>query len=202
MSQNGEHYLEIEYSFYAIQVVVKAIRGDALRRQLHDVIAGSLQEQSLADKRTFYKRLVTVLVEAMPVFEKGFWDYKVDGAQEEFDSWCAEMEGSIATEKEEMGAEADDASRLSSDKDFIVVSLLFLIERGSPADGMLAQRCDLPEKDYFTRHTFAHLLESIPMLSFAHVQADAVYLVPGNEDDGLSFDDLLDEGYNYLKNLA
>jgi hypothetical protein len=40
------------------------------------------------------------------------------------------------------------------------------------------------------------------MLNFANVQADAVYLVPGNDHDGLSDDDLRGEGYEYLKPLG
>ena len=71
--------------------------------------------------------------------------------------------------------------------------LVLVLFRAPPLDRIIAERCDLPEKDYFTRQTFAHLLQTIPMMTFAHVQADAVYLVPGNEQDGLSSYDLLDE---------
>ena len=191
----------MEYVFFGLQVVVKAIRGDDLRKQLHRVMAEASSEQSLVDKRSFYKKLVGVLVDAMPVFEKGFWDYLTEGAQEEFDGWCAEVEGSIATELEEVGKAADETHRLTTDKDFVIVSVLLLVERGSPSDDTLAARCDLPEADYYTRQTFAHLFHTLPMLSFQNVQADAVYLVPGNEEDGFSFDDLIGEGYDYLKDL-
>jgi hypothetical protein len=66
----------------------------------------------------------------------------------------------------------------------------------------VGERCDLPESDWFTRQTFAHLIATIPMLNFANVQADAVYIVPGNDTDGLSDDDLHGEGYEYLKPLS
>jgi len=199
--QNGHGTYEMEYVFFGLQVVVKAIRGDELRIKLHKVMAEASSEQSLADKRTFYKKLVGVLVDAMPVFEKGFWDYLTEDAQEEFDGWCAEIEGTIATEEEEIGRHADETHRLTTDKDYVIVSVMLLLERGSPSDDTLAARCDLEEADYFTRATFAHLLHTLPMLSFQNVQADAIYLVPGNEEDGFSFDDLIGEGYDYLKDL-
>ncbi|HEY0715402.1 MAG TPA: hypothetical protein VGF45_22160, partial [Polyangia bacterium] len=103
---------------------------------------------------------------------------------------------------EEMGAGADEVNRLSADKSYVIVTMLFLVERGSNSDLTLGERCDLPENDYFTRQTFAQLIASVPMLNFANVQADAVYLVPGNDRDGLSDEDLHGGGYEYLKPLG
>ena len=48
----------------------------------------------------------------------------------------------------------------------------------------------------------AKLLASFPLLNFGNVQADAVYLMPGSEDDGFSQEDLLGGGYEYLKPLT
>jgi hypothetical protein len=41
-----------------------------------------------------------------------------------------------------------------------------------------------------------------PPLNFVNVQADAVYLMPGGEDDGFSKDDLFGGGYEHLKPLT
>jgi hypothetical protein len=46
------------------------------------------------------------------------------------------------------------------------------------------------------------LVASFPLLNFANVQADAVYLMPGSEQDGLSQEDLFGGGYQYLKPLS
>ncbi len=40
------------------------------------------------------------------------------------------------------------------------------------------------------------------MLSFSSVKADAIYLVPGSDQDGLSFDDVHGGGWEYLKQLS
>lgn len=193
----------MDYTFFGIQVVIKAFRGDPLRQRLHEVIAGGGNEQSLAEKRTFYKKLVTVLNEAQPVFEMGYWDLiRGPEADPEFDQWASEIEGSMATEPAEMDAAADEVHRLSTDRDYLLVTLLFLVQRETASDRTIGERCDLPEKEYWTRQTLGHLLATVPMLSFANVQADAIYLMPGNAEDGVSWADLHSEDYQYLRELS
>ncbi|HWT86165.1 MAG TPA: hypothetical protein VN177_10365, partial [Myxococcales bacterium] len=129
-------------TFFGIQVVVKNFVSDPLRKQLHEIIARSDAEQSLTEKRAFWKRVAAVLNEAVPVFELGFWDLiSGSGAEEEFESWSSEIEGSLATEKEEMGTAPDEISRISAEKRYIVVTLIFLVEGGSNSDRTLAERC-------------------------------------------------------------
>jgi hypothetical protein len=189
-------------TFFGVQVVVKNFVSDPLRRQLHEVIARSESEQSLAEKRAFWKRVAAVLNEAVPAFELGFWDLiPGDGAEEEFESWSSEIEGGLATEKEEMGTAPDEISRISAEKRYIIVTMIFLVEGGSNSDQTLAERCDVPESEYWTRLTFGRLIATVPMLNFANVEADAVYLAPGSEEDGFSMEDLHGGGYEYLQML-
>ena len=189
-------------TFFGVQVVVKNFVSDPLRRQLHEVIARSESEQSLAEKRAFWKRVAAVLNEAVPAFELGFWDLiPGDGAEEEFESWSSEIEGSLATEKEEMGTAPDEISRISAEKRYIIVTMIFLVEGGSNSDRTLAERCDVPESEYWTRLAFGRLIATVPMLNFANVEADAVYLAPGSEEDGFSMEDLHGGSYAYLKML-
>ena len=95
----------------------------------------------------------------------------------------------------------DEISRISAEKRYIVVTLIFLVEGGSNSDRTLAERCDVPESEYWTRLTFGRLIATIPLLNFANVEADAVYLAPGSDEDGLSMEDLHGGGYEYLKML-
>jgi hypothetical protein len=193
----------MDYAFFALQVVVKTYPQDPLRAKLHALISGSPAEASLAEKRAFYKNLTAVLNEALPSFDRGFWDFiRGRKAEAEFDAWCSELEGSIATERDELGEAQDEVHRLSTDKDYIVVTLAFLVEAGSRSDELLGERCDMPEAQYFSRQTFGRLIAAVPALGFANVKADAVYIIPGNDQDGLSADDLISEGYEYLKPLT
>src|SRR5712691_4017209 len=189
-------------TFFGIQVVVRNFVADPLRPQLHEIIARSPSEQSLADKRAFWKRVAAVLNEAVPAFEMGYWDLvRGDGAEEEFESWSSEIEGSLATEKEELGAAADEVSRISAEKRYIIVTLIFLVEAGSNSDLTLGERGDVPKSEYWTRLTFGRLIATVPLLNFANVVADAVYLAPGSNEDGFSMEDVHGGGYEYLKLL-
>jgi hypothetical protein len=188
-------------TFFGIQVVVRNFVSDPLRKQLHELIAQSQSEQSLTDKRAFWKRVTAVLNEAVPAFELGFWDLITGKGDEEFESWSSDIEGSLATEAEELGTAPDEVNRISAEKRYVIVTLLFLVEGGTNSDQTLAERCDIPESEWFTRITFGKLIATIPLLNFANVIADAVYMSPGSEQDGFSIEDLHGGGYEYLKML-
>jgi len=188
-------------TFFGIQVVVRNFVSDPLRHQLHGLIAQSDSEQSLTDKRTFWKRVTAVLNEAVPAFELGYWDLISEKGDDEFESWTSEIEGSIATEAEELGTAPDEINRISAEQRYVIVTLLFLVEGGTNSDQTLAERCDIPESEWFTRISFGKLIATIPLLNFANVIADAVYMSPGSEEDGLSIEDLHGGGYEYLKML-
>jgi len=192
----------VSYTFFGVQVVVTAFYKDTLRSRLHDLIASASERQSLQQKRAFWKKVTALLNEAMPVFEMGYWDL-VRGrkAESEFESWTSEIEGSLATESEELGQASDEALRLSNHKRYVLCTLIVLVEEGSNSDLTLGERCDLPKEVWWTRQTFARLIGSFPLLNFANVEADAVYLVPGDDRDGLSMEDLHGEGYEYLHPL-
>lgn len=193
----------MDYTFFGLQIAVKAFFKDDYRQRLGAIIADSSAEQTLFEKRAFWKRVAAVVNEGMPVFELGYWDLIRGGrAQEEFETWCSEIEGALASEREEMGDAADEVNRLSAAKDYVLFTAAVLVERGSASDGTLGERCDLPESEYFTRTTMARLVAGLPLLNFANVQADAVYLMPGSEQDGFSQEDLFGGGYEYLKPLT
>src|SRR5207244_12624372 len=119
-------------TFFGIQVVVTNFITDPLRPQLHEIIARSASEQSLAEKRAFWKRVAAVLNEAVPAFEMGYWDLiRGEGADEEFESWSSEIEGSLATEKEELGTAADEVRRSSAEKRHEVGALACLVNADS-----------------------------------------------------------------------
>jgi hypothetical protein len=63
------------------------------------------------------------------------------------------------------------------------------------------ERCDVAEHEFFRRAVFDTLIDTIPMFNFATVKADAIYIVPGDDDDGLTEVELADEGWAYLKTL-
>jgi hypothetical protein len=195
----------LAYSFFGIQVAFKNFHRDPLRHNLHELIAGGGRDarQSPLEKQGFWKRFTASVTEAMPVFEYGDWDLIRGGnAEETFNEWVSEIEGSLATEPEEVGAAADEAVRLGSAPSYVLATMMVLVDKGSNADETLGEWCDIPESQWLTRQTFARLVSVFPRLNFAYVQADAVYLVPGSDKDGLSAEDLVSADYHHLQPLT
>jgi hypothetical protein len=192
------------YSFFGVQVAFKNFHRDPLREKLHKLIAADAGgRQSFGDKQRFWKRFTGLLSEAMPVFEYGDWELVRGGnAEGLFNEWATEIEGSLATVAEEVGPAADEASRLSAAASYVLVTMMVLVDKDSNADETLGHWCDIPEPVWLTRQTFGRLISIFPRLNFAGVQADAVYLVPGHDRDGLSAEDLVSEDYHHLQPLT
>lgn len=187
------------YTFFGLQIALRDFQRDDVRGRLHELIRGGAKEQELQQKRSFWKGLSAIVNEAAPAFERGYWDLiRGSKAEAEFETWTSELEGSLATETEEMGAATDEVHRLSSERYYVLITFLFLVVEGSNSDLTLGERCEIPEKDWHRRETFQRLVATPPLLNFANVRADAVYLVPGNDTDGLSTFDLASKDYEYL----
>jgi hypothetical protein len=190
-----------EIFFFGLQVVINIYGEDALRQSLHRVISDGNVEESPDSKRAFYRRISALLLENLPFMEYGHWDFikDADDATDEFESWVNELEGSIATEEEELGSEVDEFHRMSGDKSYVVVSLAFLLENAPAHEGLIELLENIPEDNYFDRTTYQKLIESLTYLDFELVLGDAAFIMPGNEQDGISFEDIHGEGWEYLK---
>ncbi len=160
-------------------------------------------EQSLADRRDFYNRTTSILLPRVPYFDFGYWDYipDPDRAEKEFDTWCSEIEKTVGQAVPENDAVPLGVYRAAAGRDYCLVTLAFLLQKDGTSDVTVRERCDLQEAEFFRRATFAHLLATTPMLSFASVRADAIYVVPGADEDALTAEDLRGEGYEYLRPL-
>jgi hypothetical protein len=189
-----------DLTFFGLQIALRNFEKDEVRARIHALIAESAEAHELNQKRSFWKRLTAIVNEAAPAFERGHWDLiRGSRAEAEFETWTSEIEGALASEPEEMGAATDEVHRLSSERYYVLVTFLFLVVSGSNSDLTLGERCEIPEKDWRRRETFQRLVATPPLLNFANVRADAVYLIPGNDTDGLSTFDLASKDYEYLE---
>lgn len=184
---------------FAVQVVLHADGREGLRDQLHSLMNAEGSE-SPDEKRRYYKRLTSLLLEAEPYYEYAAYDYETDDREAEglFHEWVSELEAGMATEPEEAGEEVDGYHRLDADKRYLVVSLVFLLSAPNP----VAAEIDPEDEDIYTRGNIGQLIDSINLLDFADgVQADGTFLMPGSNQDGFSWSDLADEGWEHLTML-
>lgn len=182
--------------FFGLQIVINAFGEDTLRARFAEVIADpdGAHEQDVEAKRRYIKRVVALLLDQEAYWSEGFWDYKSDReeAEAEFESWAAELSASTATELEEMGQEVDGAARLSSNKDYVAVTIIMLLSEPYPP----AEIDD--ESQYWLAGNFGKLVRGLLLINPETIQADGVFVVPGRPEDGLSKEDLLAGGWSYL----
>ena len=184
--------------FFALQIAIKCFGEDTLRAKFAKVIEESRGDESASDKRRFLKRFVALLEESKLFWAHGFWEYsdEAEEAIEEFNTWVDEVENSLATEDEELDDEVDDIQRTSNRKDYVVVTLAFLLDEAyEPAEAVEN------DDDAYLKETFNALVQGLSRIDPRTIQADAAYVVPGNEEDGLSEDDLYGPGWEYLRML-
>lgn len=188
---------KVKRSFFAVQVILEAGHS-GFRRRLHNHMDRD-GEETPQEKRKFYKGLTSILLEAEPFFEYAFFEYETEKhkAVEQFQNWVHEIEASMATEDEETGDEIDGYQRMSSEQQYVAVTILLLVDGPHPLDGE-----PLNEDELYTRKGIGRLLDSINRVDFERAEADAVFLMPGNDQDGFSSLDFADEGWSYLRMLS
>ena len=185
--------------FFGLQIAIKCFGEDTVRARFARVLEEERQaDEDVQEKRRFLRRFVALLEENELFWTYGYWDYldNPEAAATEFNSWANDIEGSMAVEEEELGTQVDDLRRTSSRKDYVVVTLVFLLDQPyTPAEAIAH------EDAYFLKETFSALVQGLTSLDPSTIQADGAYIVPGNAADGLSEDDLLGSGWEYLRLL-
>ena len=185
--------------FFGLQIAIKCFGEDTLRARFARVIEESrTADENVQEKRRFLKRFVALLEESELFWSYGFWEYidTPEPAAQAFNTWVDEIESGMATEEEELGESIDDLRRTSNRKDYIVVTLVFLLDTPyAPAQQIES------DDETFLKETFTALVQGLTSLDPRTIQADGTYVVPGNEEDGLSEDDLYGPGWEYLRML-
>lgn len=193
-------YDEPKSYFFGLQILISAFGEDTLRARFAEVIndPDGMQEEDVEAKRRYIKRVVALLLDQQAYWSQVFWDYKIDRAEAEaeFESWAAELSAGTATESEEMGEAVDGAERLSSDKDFVAVTIIMLLSEPYPP----AEIDD--ESQYWISSTIDKLVRGLLLLNPETISADGIFVVPGSPEDGLSEEDLLTGGWSYLRVLT
>ncbi|MGE0884665.1 MAG: DUF1517 domain-containing protein [Blastocatellales bacterium] len=205
--------------FFGIQLVIQIFGSDELRARLARLIEAEDETDSADEKRRFMKSVASLLIENQYAWEYGFWDFQNDAnsAISNFNQWRNEIEASMATESDELGSEVDRVHRFSDQKEYLIVTLMMLIDnREEPvADDVgdyqfratyaqLAQPFrqlvdNTDEDEYWRPATFKQLLQGLQSLDPRAIERDGIYVYPGTAQDGLSSMDLIgDEGWKYL----
>ncbi len=212
--EEGKHAV-----FFGMQIAIQVFGGDALRSQFAALVAAEDQTDTPEEKRRFTKSVASLLTQNQYAWEYGFWEYYTDAETsiQTFNQWRNELEASMATEPDELGEEIDRLHRFSDEKEYLVVTLIMLIDNRDepiaddvgdysfrPTYGQLSAPFretaeGFDEKRYWEAATFASLLESACELDPRAIERDGIFVFPGTAQDGLSSLDLLgDPDWKYL----
>jgi hypothetical protein len=180
----------MDCSFFGLQLVLRPLDSAGFHAEVRRLISEAPAEQTLAQKRFFYTRLHDLLAVHLDTVELGYWDYigDVSRTEKEFETWCSEIEAVVR----------EPPPLRDSPSPYCIVSVAFLSVRDSNSDRTLGERCDIADPQFWTRQTFSRLVDTLPMLNFSTISADAVYLVPGHVGEGPTSEELHGEGYEYL----
>jgi len=185
-------------SIFSLEVAARLDRAPDLLHQLRSTIMDHPQSVSLQQKWQLYKRASDALIANLGLIERGCWDYfeQDDKAEKDFKMWLGGMTTEEGARRQPSGK--PDAYRGDSPR-YLTFTMTFLMLKPSPTDVAVARLCDIPEPHLWRRDVFGRILAGLGVVNFASVKSDVMYLIPRDDDWGLTVDDMREEKFAYLR---
>jgi hypothetical protein len=189
----------MKHSIFAFEICARFEPGGRLHSELRGLVTASPSGASLQQKWLFYKKAVSELLVAVPLFQRGCWDYFDNDARAkaDYDQWVA---GMVTEEGARPTPSGDDPYRGSAR--YLTFTMAFLLVNGSPTDLAVRRLCDIPEARLWHRQTFQHILAGLGVLNFASIKSDVSYLIPRDVGWGLTDEDLAHPKFKYLRPIV
>jgi hypothetical protein len=189
-----------ESSIFAIELCARFDRAPDLVAALRRCITDHPRAVSLQQKWELCHRATRALYAHLGIVERGCWDYFDDTkkAGKDFSMWLRGM----TTEEGARRAPSGAPDPYRGEPRYLTFTMAFLLVRPSPTDSAVSALCNIPETHLWRRDTFARILGGMGVINFASVKTDVLYLIPRDEDWGLTVDDLREEKFAYLRPLV
>ena len=175
-------------TFFGVQIALKLAFEHPLRADLADLATDSRTSTSLIAQRVCWTRIAAALEGAEKLATFGTWDLLRKTGQNDYEEWASGLEAMAGWSMDDFGTNGS----------HLLVSIIFLVVGGSNADLTLGDQCDLPERDWQRRATYAQLFAVPPMLNFTNVLGSGFYIAPRPDHAGFSTAVLTGEGFEYL----
>ncbi len=175
-------------TFFGVQIALKLAFEHPLRAELADLATDSRTSTSLIAQRVCWTRIAAALEGAEKLATFGTWDLIRKTGQNDYEEWASGLEAMAGWPMDDFGTNGS----------HLLVSIIFLVVGGSNADLTLGDQCDLPERDWQRRATYAQLFAVPPMLNFTNVLGSGFYIAPRPDHAGFSTAVLTGEGFEYL----
>jgi hypothetical protein len=179
---------------FAIEVALRF--DEQLHAQLRK-IAGLSGSQDCAAKWQTYRYAADWLLNYADAFERGCWEFfdEPEQAAETFRDWS----GALVIRRGARQQAAPAAAPFRTEPGFMTFTMACLLVAGSDAEKRMGEVCAVHESQLWMRATFVHLLRNLRAINFAHVQEDAIYVIPGAKAWALTASDMGAASFNYLR---
>jgi hypothetical protein len=186
-------------SIFSIEVAARLDQVPNLLPTLRSAITDQSMAVGLHEKWQCYRRATEALLGSIGAIERGCWDYfdNHQKAETDFKMWL----GGMTTEE---GARQQPSGKMDiyrGEPRYMTFTMTFLMVRPSPTDSAMERLCSIPQPHLWRRDVFGRILQGMGVINFASVKSDVMYLIPRDDDWGLTVDDLAQQKFHYLRML-
>lgn len=187
----------MKHSILALEVCARHESGGRLQSALRQLLQVHPVSASLQAKWEFYDRVSRELLAALPIVERGCWDYWNDDARalRDYDQWVTGMVTEEGARREPSGSDP-----YRGEPRYLTFTMAFLLVADSPTDLTMRRVCDIDQ--LWRRSSFARILGNLRSLNFASIKSDVAYLIPRDDGWGLTRADLDHPKFSYLRPLV
>jgi hypothetical protein len=187
----------LNHNIFAIELCLQLEPRNSLREQLRDLVVRHPAASTPGRKWELLRRVAGLLVENERLFQKGCWDFFDDDgrALKDYDMWSNGMITEEGARKLPSGRPGGPEPR------YMTFTIALLLAARTPCARELAHLCAVPQNQLWERATFVRILRGLSKVNFAAVKSDVLYLIPGDEDWGLTAADLEEPKFEYLRDI-
>jgi hypothetical protein len=191
----------MQHAIFAMELCLPLVPGSATHTTLVSLLREHPVQATANEKWHFYERVRQILLQELPRAHRGCWDFFDDDARakSDFEMWCNGMLTKEGARPSPSGRPDGDPFRGAVRPRFMTVTLAWLLVQETPSAFDLATTCHIPEHALWQRQSFLRILERIGRVQFSAVKRDVFYVIPGDDEWGLTPEDLQAEKFNYLR---
>lgn len=190
----------MQSSFFSFELCLRIEPGSTLLPDVRMLLEGQPAKSSLQGKWELAKSVSNLLLASLPAAERGCWEYFDD--EERAKSLWADWSKVVETKSGARTSPSGPVDPYRGEPRYMTVTMAFLLVRDAPTDLQLREACNVAQSLLWQRSTFLRILEAVPTMSFASVRADTLYMIPGDDEWGLTAGDLADEKFAYLRTIT
>jgi hypothetical protein len=187
-------------SFFSLELCMRIEPGATLLDEMRTLILAQNPTCTLNDKWQVAQRASSLLLANLHNADRGCWEYfdEEAKAKELWTDWSKVVE----TKTGARTAPSGPIDPYRGAPRYMTVTMAYLLVRDSPTDEKLRMACNVNDARLWKRETFTVILGSIPHMSFASVRGDTLYMIPGDDEWGLTDEDLADPKFKYLRKIV